>query len=61
MDVARGIASKSMTVSTSPSTLFRSDSKGKSDTINAIYNLEVNPNQDSGHYSTGLVYTIVTL
>ncbi len=56
-----GLASSGETVSTDTSTLFRSNPKGKSDTIIAQYKLTVRPSQAAGNYKSKLLYTIVTL
>ena len=56
-----GTAYESVSVSTNPTVLFRSNPKGLSDTVTAVYNLKVQPDQDAGHYTTGLVYTITAL
>lgn len=45
-------------VTTTPTTLFTSDSRGKGDTIRASYRLRVKPDQPAGDYKTRLVYTI---
>jgi len=56
-----GTAYESVPVSTNPTVLFRSNPKGHSDSVTAVYDLEVQPDQDAGFYTTGLVYTITAL
>lgn len=56
-----GSAARSQAVGTASKTLYQSDATGQSDIITARYNLNVQPDQDAGHYESKLLYTIVTV
>lgn len=55
------VVSNPTEVSSSPQTVYVSDSKGTRDTIAVEYTLQVPPNQAPGSYGSSLTYTASTL
>ena len=56
-----GSTAKGAAVGTDTGVLYHSDATGKSDTVTARYDLDVNPDQEAGNYQSKLLYTIVTV
>ena len=48
-------------VAGTPTTLYRSDSRGKSDAFSADYTLHVTPETPAGDFQTEIVYTVTSL
>ncbi|MFT5208279.1 MAG: hypothetical protein ACI9CF_002051 [Candidatus Omnitrophota bacterium] len=59
-EAGRGQSMSNVSALTTPNIIYRSDARGRSDSIKAQYHVNIPPTQAAGSYESALRYTFVT-